>query len=129
MKNCTQVKHLGPSQEGFSKPPNQYRRQCAGSHKAKIDSRSHAVTVAQLHSAEENHVAHNPKECESLTQLHKQHANNDLDLLAVSFPRFTVATKSPGRLRLLAFTVLQSLKVLCHHAREPLSRLLHQQSQ
>lgn len=96
MKKSTQVQHLGPSQEGFGKPPNQYRGQGAGSHKAKIDSCRHAVTVAQFHGAEENHVAHNPKECESFTELHKQHADDDLDLLAVPFPWSLLTAQSPG---------------------------------
>lgn len=96
MKKSTQVQHLGPSQEGFGKPPDQYRGQCAGSHKAKVDGCSHAVTVAQFHGAEENHIAHDPKECESFTQLHKQHADDDLDLLALPSPWCPITTKGPG---------------------------------
>lgn len=71
MKKRTQVEHLGPSQAGICEPANQNRSEGTGPYKAQVDGCSQVVTVAQFHSAEENHVAHNPKESESFTQLHK----------------------------------------------------------
>lgn len=82
MKESTQVEHFGPSQAGFCKPPSQNRGQGAGSNKAQVDCRSQVVIVAQLHSAEDNHVAYNPKESESFTKLHKQYTDDNLELLS-----------------------------------------------
>lgn len=82
MKESTQVEHLGFSQAGFCKPSDQNRGQGAGSYKAQIDCRSQVIVIAQFHSAEKNHVAHNPKKSESFTQLHKQYTDDNLELLA-----------------------------------------------
>lgn len=126
MKESTQVKHLGPSQAGLCKPPDQNRGQGAGSYEAKVDCRSQVVIIAELHSAEENCVAYNPKESESLKQLHQQHTDDNLELLA-GLPwwwRSTVRTGGLGESTRLASALWQSLEVSCHHTTWPASWLL-----
>lgn len=82
MKESTQVEHLAPSQAGLCEPPGQDGGQGAGSYEAQVDRRGQVVIVAQLHRAEENRVAHNAKKSESLTQLHEQYTDDNLELLA-----------------------------------------------
>ncbi len=124
MKESTHVEHLGPSQAGFCKPPDQNRGQGAGSHEAQVDCRSQVVIIAQLHCAEEDHVAYNPKESESFTQLYKQHADDNLKLLAGLPCRSLVWMRGPGESTQLASAPRQGLKVPCQHTTWPASWLL-----
>lgn len=124
MKESTHVEHLGPSQAGFCKPPDQNRGQGAGSYKTQVDCGSQVVIIAQLHCAEENHVAYNPKESESFTQLHKQNTDDNLELLAGLPWRSLVWPRGPGESTQLASALWQCVKVPCHHTTWPASRLL-----
>lgn len=124
MKESTQVEHLGPPQAGFCKPANQNRGQGAGPHKAQVDCRSQVVIIAQLHRAEENHVAYNPKESESFKQLNKQHTDDNLELLARLLRWSLLRTRGPGESTSTASALRQSLRVPCHHPTWPASWLL-----
>lgn len=82
MEQSTQVEHLGSPKAGISKPSHHHRSECTGPHKAQVNGSSLVVIIAQLHSTEQDHVTHNPKEGEPLKQLHQQDEDDDLELFA-----------------------------------------------
>lgn len=82
MEKGTYIENLGPSQARLCKPAHQYRRESAGSNKAQVNDGRLVVVISQLDSAEEDHIADDAKEGEALTQLHQQHTDNHLQLLA-----------------------------------------------
>jgi len=131
MQEGTHVEHLSPPQVGLRKPANQHRGEGADPHEAQVHRGCQVVAVAQLHRAEEDHVADDAEEGEPLTQLHQENTDDRLELFA-GLPWFVAGVVMDGPpvpgtgglgepslvlvLVLVVGTLWQPLwRVSCHH--------------
>ena len=126
MKEGTEVEHLSPPQVGFCKPTDQHRGEGADSYEAQVHGGSQVVPVAQLHRAEDHHIADDAEKGEPLAQLHEENADDCLELFAGLAPSVVVPDGSPvplsGGFRepslvLVLATLWQPLRLVsCRHA-------------
>lgn len=81
MKECTKTQNRCPPQARLCEPSQKDRRENAGSHETRVHHGRLIIAVSQLDGAEKDHVANNPKKGKPLEQLHKQYADDRLQLL------------------------------------------------
>ena len=126
MKEGTEVEHLSPPQVGFCEPADQDRGEGADPYEAQVHRCSQVVPIAQLHRAEDHHIADDAKKGEPLAELHEKNADDSLELFAGLPPCVAVPDGSPVPLMggfgepslvLVLATRWQPLRLVsCHHA-------------